>query len=134
APLCVVHFCQDDLWRCNVVDMHYEQDQKLAQKQARTLFLKINVLHTPFLVTKLFIEVPPCVTTFIDGVPKDKILGLEGIAWEHNFTTEALGSRLGRGWYGFPSLCPLPQFLHPPSMYRSLLVSGRLPHKWRGQG
>ncbi|KAH8915502.1 thioredoxin-like protein, partial [Atractiella rhizophila] len=68
--------------------------QKLAQKHFRTLFLKINVLNSPFLVTKLSIQVLPCVMIFIDGVSKDRIVGFEGLPGGDNFTTEALEWRL----------------------------------------
>ncbi|KAH8930242.1 thioredoxin-like protein, partial [Atractiella rhizophila] len=107
APLCVVHFYHDDFKRCKIVDMHL---QKLAQKHFRTLFLKINVLNSPFLVTKLSIQVLPCVMIFIDGVSKDRIVGFEGLPGGDNFTTEALEWRLAEA--GATSFLPLYLHLH----------------------
>ena len=53
--------------------------------------------NCPFLVTKLKIQVLPCVIAFIDGVGVDRIIGFEGLGRSpENFTTRDLESRLIR--------------------------------------
>lgn len=59
-----------------------------------TRFVKIDVTNAPFLVTKLKVQVLPCVLSFIDGVNKDRILGFEGLGRGDNFTTPQLETRL----------------------------------------
>lgn len=39
----------------------------------------MNVDHAPFLVTKLKVQVLPCVIAFVDGVGADRIVGFEGL-------------------------------------------------------
>jgi hypothetical protein len=39
----------------------------------------MNVENAPFLVTKLKIQILPCVLSFIDGVSVDRIVGFEGL-------------------------------------------------------
>lgn len=39
----------------------------------------MNVDNAPFLVTKLKIQVLPCVIAFVDGVGADRIVGFEGL-------------------------------------------------------
>jgi len=56
--------------------------------------VKIDVTNAPFLVTKLKVQVLPCVLSFIDGVNKDRILGFEGLGRGDNFTTPQLEARL----------------------------------------
>jgi hypothetical protein len=67
----------------------------LAKKHLDTRFLKINVENAPFLVTKLKVQVLPCVIAFIDGVTVDRIIGFEGLGYApDNFTTKDLEARL----------------------------------------
>jgi hypothetical protein len=55
----------------------------------------MNVENAPFLVTKLKIQVLPCVLSFIDGVSVDRIVGFEGLGYTpDNFTTKDLEARL----------------------------------------
>lgn len=55
----------------------------------------MNVENAPFLVTKLKIQVLPCVLAFIDGVSVDRIVGFEGLGYmPDNFTTQDLEARL----------------------------------------
>lgn len=110
----VVHFAKDDFARCGVMDGHLEvnslrftphslpkqvnsQDylQELAKKHFDTRFLKMNVENAPFLVTKLKVQVLPCVLCFIGGVSVDRIVGFEGLGYTpDNFTTKDLEGRL----------------------------------------
>jgi thioredoxin-like negative regulator of GroEL len=59
--------------------------------------LKINVDNCPFLVTRLGIQVLPCVLAFIDGIGVDRIVGFEGLGRSpNNFATRDLEARLIR--------------------------------------
>ncbi|KAL3425623.1 hypothetical protein PVAG01_02414 [Phlyctema vagabunda] len=88
----VVHFAKDDFARCGVMDGHL---QTLAPKHFDTRFLKMNVENAPFLVTKLKVQVLPCVLAFIDGVSVDRIVGFEGLGYtQDTFTTQDLEARL----------------------------------------
>ena len=53
--------------------------------------------NAPFLVTKLKIQVLPCVIAFIDGIGVDRIVGFEGLGRSpDSFTTRELEARLIR--------------------------------------
>lgn len=94
TKLCVVHFFKPDFHRCSVMDGHLE---KLAERHFDTRFLKMNVDNAPFLVTKLKVQVLPCVIAFVDGVGVDRIIGFEGLsARPDSFTTKELEARLLR--------------------------------------
>jgi hypothetical protein len=55
----------------------------------------MNVENAPFLVTKLKIQVLPCVLSFIGGVSVDRIVGFEGLGYTPDtFTTKDLEGRL----------------------------------------
>jgi thioredoxin-like negative regulator of GroEL len=66
----------------------------LARKQFDTRFIKINVENAPFLVTKLKVQVLPCVIAFINGIGQDRIIGFEGLGRGDKFTTIDLETRL----------------------------------------
>ncbi|KAH6684403.1 thioredoxin-like protein [Halenospora varia] len=88
----VVHFAKDDFARCGVMDTHLET---LAPKHFDTRFLKMNVENAPFLVTKLKVQVLPCVLAFVDGKSVDRIVGFEGLGYtQDTFTTKDLEARL----------------------------------------
>jgi len=88
----VVHFSKDDFAKCGVMDSHLTS---LAPKHLDTRFLKMNVDNAPFLVTKLKVQVLPCVLAFIDGVSVDRIVGFEGLGYTPDtFTTKDLEARL----------------------------------------
>ncbi|KAE9374846.1 thioredoxin-like protein [Stipitochalara longipes BDJ] len=88
----VVHFAKDNFARCGVMDGHLES---LAPKHFDTKFLKMNVENAPFLVTKLKIQVLPCVLAFVNGVSVDRIVGFEGLGYtQDTFTTKDLEARL----------------------------------------
>jgi len=88
----VVHFAKDDFARCRVMDGHLET---LAAKHFDTRFLKMNVENAPFLVTKLRVQVLPCVIAFVDGISVDRIVGFEGLGYtQDTFTTKDLEARL----------------------------------------
>lgn len=55
----------------------------------------MNVDNAPFLVTKLKVQVLPCVICFVSGVSVDRIVGFEGLGYNpDNFTTKDLEGRL----------------------------------------
>lgn len=94
AELCVVHFFKSDFHRCAIMDDHLE---KLAPLQFDTRFLRINVENAPFLVTKLKVQVLPCIIAFRKGLSIDRIIGFEGLGYsEDTFTTKDLERRLVR--------------------------------------
>lgn len=71
--------------------------QALATKHFDTRFLRINVDNAPFLVTKLKVQVLPCVLAFVDGVSTDRIIGFEGLSDRpDHMTTRGLETRLLR--------------------------------------
>jgi len=90
----VVHFAKDDFARCRVMDGQLET---LAAKHLDTRFLKMNVENAPFLVTKLKVQVLPCVLAFLGGVSVDRIVGFEGLSSSLDaFKTTDLEARLLR--------------------------------------
>ncbi|QDS70060.1 hypothetical protein FKW77_004295 [Venturia effusa] len=87
----VVHFFKTDFGRCGIMDRHLDT---LAPKHFDTRFLRINVENAPFLVTKLKVQVLPCVIGFVDGIGVDRIVGFEGLGNGDSFTTKDLETRL----------------------------------------
>jgi thioredoxin-like negative regulator of GroEL len=91
---CIVHFFKPDFNRCRIMDTHLES---LAPSHYEARILKINVDNCPFLVTRLGVQVLPCVIAFIDGVGADRIVGFEGLGrTPDNFTVRDLEARLIR--------------------------------------
>ncbi len=67
----------------------------LAPKHYDTRFLRMNVENAPFLVTRLKIQVLPCVLAFVDGVSVDRIIGFEGLGYSSDtITAKDLEARL----------------------------------------
>ncbi|KAL9610954.1 MAG: hypothetical protein Q9167_004364 [Letrouitia subvulpina] len=92
AELCVVHFFKSDFQRCGIMDSHLE---RLAPVHFDTRFLRISVENAPFLVTRLKIQVLPCVIAFRRGVSVDRLIGFEGLGYRENtFATRDLEQRL----------------------------------------
>ncbi|KAI4095521.1 MAG: hypothetical protein LQ339_007208 [Xanthoria mediterranea] len=92
ADLCVVHFVKSDFHRCGIMNRHLEQ---LAPLHFETRFLRINVENAPFLVTKMKVQVLPCVIAFNKGISVDRIIGFEGLGYtEDTFSTQDLERRL----------------------------------------
>ncbi|KAL9091883.1 MAG: hypothetical protein Q9165_004635 [Trypethelium subeluteriae] len=89
--LCVVHFFKPDFGRCRLMDSKLDA---LASKHFETRFLRINVDNAPFLVTKLRVQVLPCVIAFVDSISTDRITGFEGLGRGDSFTMEDLEHRL----------------------------------------
>ncbi|KAL9012614.1 MAG: hypothetical protein Q9173_002631 [Seirophora scorigena] len=92
AMVSVVHFFRSDFHRCGIMDAHLDT---LAQLHFDTRFLRINVDKAPFLVTKLKVQVLPCVIAFRQGVSIDRIIGFEGLGYsDDTFSTKDLERRL----------------------------------------
>lgn len=71
--------------------------KSLAPSHYEARIMKINVDNCPFLVTRLGVQVLPCVISFIDGVGADRIVGFEGLGRSSdNFTVRDLEARLIR--------------------------------------
>ncbi|KAL4398967.1 hypothetical protein ACI68E_004364 [Malassezia pachydermatis] len=92
-PRCVIHFAKKEFRRCQILDRHLEH---LARQHPNTLFVKVDVENTPFLVDKLHIRVLPCIMAFVNGISKDKLIGFESFGNSDSFTTAALEWRLGQ--------------------------------------
>ncbi len=74
------------------MDGHLEA---LAPVHLQTRFLRMDVEHAPFLVSKLGIKVLPCVIAFVNGVGVDRVVGFEGLGFsEDTFKTADLEKRL----------------------------------------
>lgn len=82
----VAHFFHSDFQRCQIMDRHLEV---LSQRHIHTRFIRINVDNVPFLVTKLQIQILPCVIPFVKGIGKERILGFENLGGD-NFSTGML--------------------------------------------
>ncbi|KAL8674371.1 MAG: hypothetical protein Q9168_001231 [Polycauliona sp. 1 TL-2023] len=92
AESCLVHFFKPDFHRCGTMSRHLDA---LAPLHFETRFLCINVENAPFLVTKLKVQVLPCVIAFKKGLSVDRIIGFEGLGYtEHSFSTQDLERRL----------------------------------------
>ena len=89
---CIVHFYKPDFNRCRIMDGHLDT---LAGVHLEARFLRIDVEHAPFLVTKLGVKVLPCVIAFVEGVSVDRVVGFEGLGFNlDNFETGELEKRL----------------------------------------
>ncbi|KAI9672216.1 MAG: hypothetical protein M1831_002030 [Alyxoria varia] len=92
TKLCIVHFWKHDFNRCRIMDSHLET---LAPIHLDTRFIRVDVTNAPFLVTKLKVQMLPCLIAFIDGVGVDRIVGFEGLGrGTDKFTTRDLEARL----------------------------------------
>jgi thioredoxin-like negative regulator of GroEL len=84
--------------RCASIFCHHTQSNSskaLAPSHYEARIVKINVDNCPFLVTRLGIQVLPCVLAFIDGVGVDRIVGFEGLGRSpDHFKTRELEARL----------------------------------------
>jgi len=91
SDLVVVHFYHKEFERCRIVDKHL---QVLAPKYFETKFVKISAPDAPFFVTKLQIQVLPCVVMFKNGVAFDRLVGFEELKGRDNFGTTVIEQRL----------------------------------------
>merc|ERR1711959_65834 len=61
----IVHFYHTEFPRSKIVDHHLEI---LSKKYLATKFVKLDAAKAPFFVTRLGIQVMPCICCFTDGV------------------------------------------------------------------
>ncbi|KAG8218607.1 thioredoxin-like protein [Butyriboletus roseoflavus] len=92
-PRCVVHFYHSNFRRCEIMDKHLA---KLAPRYFATRFIRVFVENVPWLVERLSIKVLPCVTCFVDGVSKDRLVGFEELGNSDVFKTAVLELRLSQ--------------------------------------
>lgn len=92
-PRVVAHFYQPDFAKCKAMDAHLE---RVARRYPRTRFVRVKAQQAAFLVTKLKVQVLPCVIAFVDAVSPGRIVGFEGLRLvRDDFTTASLEDRLG---------------------------------------
>lgn len=90
----VCHFYHQEFERCRIVDKHMNV---LAKKYFNTKFVKIHAPDAPFFVTKLKIQVLPCIVFFRNGVAFDRIVGFEELGGKDDYKTEKLEQMLLSG-------------------------------------
>lgn len=83
----VAHFYHHEFERCRIMDKHLAL---LAKKYFDTKFIKVSAPDAPFFVTKLQIQVLPCVLFFRDGVCFDRLVGFEDVGGKDDYRTEKL--------------------------------------------
>mmetsp|Transcript_47038 Transcript_47038/g.112759 ORF Transcript_47038/g.112759 Transcript_47038/m.112759 type:complete len:257 (+) Transcript_47038:244-1014(+) len=86
-----VHFYHQEFERCRIVDKHM---QILARKYFDTKFIKCHAPDLPFFVTKLNVQVLPCIIFFRNGVAYDRIVGFEELGAKDDFATSKLENML----------------------------------------
>ena len=87
----IANFFHEDFNRCKIMDSHIPG---LAYQHPETLFIKIDVKKSPYLVTKLKLKVLPTIIFFEHGVARDRITGFEELGNNDDFKTEVLARRL----------------------------------------
>ncbi|MCO5596356.1 hypothetical protein L7F22_050417 [Adiantum nelumboides] len=91
----VVHFYHKEFRRCDIMGRHLEM---LASLHPGTMFVKMSVLDSPFLVEKLGVKVLPELVVFGRRAEvKDRITGFEDLGNSDGFTTKTLEWRLAQG-------------------------------------
>ncbi|WVQ84870.1 hypothetical protein IAT38_007033 [Cryptococcus sp. DSM 104549] len=88
---CLLHFFHPDFARCQIMD---RQLAALAPSHPHTLFARASVDDVPFLVTKMAVQVLPCVLCFVDGRAVDRLIGFEELGDTDQFTAKMLEFRL----------------------------------------
>jgi len=83
----VAHFYHQEFERCRIMDKHLSL---LAKKYFDTKFIKVSAPDAPFFVSKLQIQVLPCVLFFRDGVCFDRLVGFEDVGGKDDYRTEKL--------------------------------------------
>lgn len=87
----VCHFFHPDFIRCKVVDKHMNA---VCRKYPDTKFIKVNATEAPFFITKLQIQVLPCIVMFRGGIAIDRIVGFEELGGTDDFSQLRLEKRL----------------------------------------
>ena len=87
----VCHFFHPDFVRCKVVDKHLSA---VCRKYLDTKFIKVNATEAPFFITKLQIQMLPCIVMFRKGIAIDRIVGFEELGGTDDFSQLRLEKRL----------------------------------------
>lgn len=88
AKYAVVHFELEKFAKCQLMDQRLSQ---VAEKHLTTMFLRISVENSPFLVSKLGIKVLPFVVCYKDGQEILRIVGFSKLGNNPaSFTLESL--------------------------------------------
>ncbi|WWC71856.1 uncharacterized protein I206_105815 [Kwoniella pini CBS 10737] len=87
----LLHFFHNDFSRCKIMDQKLSE---LAPSYPHTLFLRACVTDIPFLVSKMAVQVLPCVMSFVDGKAVDRLIGFEELGDSDQFTSKMLEFRL----------------------------------------
>ncbi|WWC91538.1 uncharacterized protein L201_006484 [Kwoniella dendrophila CBS 6074] len=87
----LLHFFHNDFSRCKIMDQKLSD---LAPSHPHTLFCRASVSDVPFLVTKMAVQVLPCVICFVDGRAVDRLIGFEELGDSDHFTSKVLEFRL----------------------------------------
>jgi len=88
----IVHFYHREFPRSKIVDQHLEI---LAKKYFATKFVKLDAEKAPFFVTKLGVQVMPCVVMFEDGKMVGRLDGFDLLGGVDDFPTEVMECVLG---------------------------------------
>jgi len=88
----IVHFYHREFPRSKIVDHHLEI---LAPKYLATKFVKLDAEKAPFFVTRLQVQMMPCVCMFTDGVMCGRIDGFDLLGGCDEFPTEVMECVLG---------------------------------------
>lgn len=87
----VVHFYHNEFERCKIMNQRLSQ---LAPRHLDTKFVKIHAPDAPFFVTKLKVQVLPCVISFDNGKAFDRVVGFDELGGKDDFGVDALEQRL----------------------------------------
>eukprot|EP00232_Nephroselmis_pyriformis_P022252 CAMPEP_0182865820 /NCGR_PEP_ID=MMETSP0034_2-20130328/7885_1 /TAXON_ID=156128 /ORGANISM="Nephroselmis pyriformis, Strain CCMP717" /LENGTH=238 /DNA_ID=CAMNT_0024998139 /DNA_START=83 /DNA_END=799 /DNA_ORIENTATION=+ len=87
----VLHFYHSEFERCKIMDKHLKI---LCKQYFDTRFLKIHAPDCPFFVTKLQVQMLPCLVSFRNGVVCDKLAGFAELGGKDDFPTSKLEARL----------------------------------------
>jgi len=89
----ILHFYRPSTERCVLLDEHL---RKLAEMHLETLFIKVNAEKSPFLATRLGVEVLPTMKLFKDGQVMHSMVGFDEFGGEDTFKTKQLRKALAR--------------------------------------
>lgn len=89
----VATFYHEDFNRCKILNSHME---KLAHLHPESLFVKINVQKSPFMVQKLKLKTLPTMIYFQNGNARDRVIGFEDFGNRDDFKTQVVATRLAR--------------------------------------
>lgn len=74
---CAIHFFHKEFERCKILHHHLDL---IAPHHVECKFLQIDAEKCPFFISKLQIQMLPCLIVFKDGVVVDRLTGFEALA------------------------------------------------------